>query len=127
MSIAYEPYELESIDFVGGQTRELGFNLYYLTSAKLFSLSGCTANFAVVNFINRKGTTILTKAMEVSLNAEGTVDNKLIVTLDAKDTVDLEGKYLYQITIKDADGSVEIPGQGSFYITNNINKVAITN
>jgi len=46
----------------------------------------------------------------------------LAVTLDPLDTVDLCGKYIYQITIKDINGNIEIPKQGILFITNNINK-----
>lgn len=44
------------------------------------------------------------------------------VTLSPIETVDLSGKYIYQIIIRDIDGDVEIPKQGILYITNNINK-----
>lgn len=44
------------------------------------------------------------------------------LTVDPLDTVDLCGKYIYQITIKDINGNIEIPKQGILFITNNINK-----
>ena len=44
------------------------------------------------------------------------------VTLDADDTMELTGKYIYQITVKDRDGMAEIPDQGIMMIANNINK-----
>ncbi len=48
--------------------------------------------------------------------------NKLRVTLESSETVSLEGKYIYQISIKENTGKVEVPSQGILYITNNINK-----
>ena len=34
----------------------------------------------------------------------------------------MSGKYIYQITIKDISGDVEVPKQGIFLVVNNINK-----
>lgn len=68
------------------------------------------------------GTPILTKPMEGAFNDEGTINNVLTVTLEPSETVGLNGKYIYQIQIRDIDGDVEIPKQGILYITNNINK-----
>lgn len=115
-------YTLPAIDFVGGETQDLAFNVYYYRGDKPFSLAGCTSNFSIVSFMNRTGEPILTKAMTVVRGKDGEFDNVLTVTLDAIDTVDLAGKYVYQIMIKDQNGDVEIPKQGALYITNNINK-----
>ena len=46
----------------------------------------------------------------------------MTVTLESLESVNLFGKYIYQITIQDRDGEVEIPSQGIMYITNNIDK-----
>lgn len=85
-------------------------------------MTGCTANFAIVSFTNKMGKPILTKSMEDIFNDEGTINNVLTVTLEPRETVDLYGKYIYQIQIKDVSGNVEIPKQGILYITNNINR-----
>ena len=53
---------------------------------------------------------------------EGAIQNILTVTLTPSDTVKLAGKYVYQITIKDVSGEVDIPNQGTIHIVNNINK-----
>jgi len=55
-------------------------------------------------------------------NDEVTADNVLTVTLTPTETVELFGKYIYQIIIRDIEGDVEIPKQGILYVTNNINK-----
>lgn len=60
--------------------------------------------------------------MESHFNDDVTAENVLAVTLDPLDTVDLCGKYIYQITIKDINGNIEIPKQGILFIINNINK-----
>lgn len=118
----YSPYILPTIDFVGGETQDLYFNVYFYKNKKPFSLSGCTSNFSIVSFTNKTGSPILTKEMDVIFNDAGTVNNVLSVTLEPAETVDLSGKYIYQIMIRDIDGDVEIPKQGILYITNNINR-----
>lgn len=118
----YTPYTLPTIDFVGGETQDLAFNIYFYANKRPYSLSGCTANFSIVSFRNRIGTPILTKEMGVAFNTEGTINNVLTVTLSPEETVDLFGKYIYEIQMRDIDGDVEIPKQGILYVTNNINK-----
>ncbi len=118
----FNPYTLPTIEFVGGETQDFMFKVYFYKNRRPFSLTGCTANFAIVSFTNKMGKPILTKPMEGVFNDEGTINNVLTVTLEPKETVDLCGKYIYQIQIKDISGNVEIPKQGILYITNNINR-----
>ena len=68
------------------------------------------------------GDPILTKTMEVSYDLEDDCDNILTVKILASETVDLFGKYIYQISMRDLGGDVEIPKQGILYISNNIDK-----
>ena len=64
----------------------------------------------------------MNKSMDVLENGDGSAFNILSVDLTPKETYELSGKYIYQITIRDVNGNVEIPKQGLMYITNNINK-----
>lgn len=50
------------------------------------------------------------------------ISNVLRVVLLPEETVDLVGKFIYQITIQDISGEIEIPDQGIIRIANNINK-----
>ena len=122
MQCSLSPYTLPTIDFVGGETQDFMFNTFFYKNRRQFSLTGCTANFAIVSFTNKMGKPILTKPMEAIFNDDGTINNVLIVTLEPEETVELCGKYIYQIQIRDIDGDVEIPKQGLLYITNNINR-----
>lgn len=122
MQCTLSPYTLPTIDFVGGETQDFMFNVFFYKNGRPFSLTGCTANFAIVSFTNKMGTPILTKPMEAIFNDAGTINNVLTVTLEPKETVELCGKYIYQIQIQDIDGDVEIPKQGLLYVTNNINR-----
>ena len=58
----------------------------------------------------------------MEIKTAGEVDNILAVTIDPKETVGMNGKYIYQIIIKDISGDVEVPKQGIFLVVNNINK-----
>lgn len=123
----YNPYTLPTLSFVGGETQSLLFNVYYSKNMEPFSMVGCISNFSVVNFTNKNGSPIIRKDMTVIENHDGTALNVLSVNLDPRDTYELHGKFIYQISIRDIDGNVEIPQQGIMYITNNINKSFINN
>ena len=113
----FNPYVLPTIEFVGGETQELLFNMYFYQGKKPFS---------IVSFNNKNGSPILRKDMTVLENQDGTSLNVLSVELTPEETYKLSGKYIYQISIKDVSGNIEIPKQGLMYIINNINKGFIT-
>ena len=121
------PYTLPTIEFVGGESQEFLFHAYFYNGKKPFGMTGCTSNFSIVDFRNKTGAPILTKTMGVREGYDGSSFNVLSVELTPVETYELSGKYIYQITIRDVDGNVEIPKQGLIYITNNINKVFIQN
>lgn len=113
-------YSLPELDFVGGSSEDLVFHVYYgKTNPKPFGLTGCTANFSIVNFVNKNGAPVVSKTMTVRMDEAETFYNILFVSLEPDDTVDLFGKFVYQITIKDIDNNVDIPQQGVIYIHNN--------
>ena len=122
MNCDYSPYSLPTIDFVGGSTQELVFHTFFSQNKKPFDLSSCTASFALINFVNKNGSPLIAKPMEVSKSedGDGTVTNVLRVVLLPEETVDLVGKFIYQITIQDISGEIEIPDQGIIRIANNI-------
>lgn len=116
-------YNLPEILFVGGETHDLLFHLFTQTG-HVFNAAGVSATFSVVGSVNRTGEPILSKPMDVIADDDG-IESILSVTLMPKETVDLFGKYIYQITIQDMSGETEIPSQGVLGITNNIDKKII--
>ena len=116
------PYVLPTMCFVGGETQEFAFYPYSCSGDKPFSLADCEARFSVVNFLNRGGAPLIIKEMTIRGNDGGEYGGSLYVKLDPTDTVNLNGKYIYQISIKDVNGDMEIPKQGIMYITENIDK-----
>lgn len=123
-----DPYTLPAIDFVGGSTQDFVFHCYFFANKRPHELSSCTANFSIINFVNKNGEPLVSKQMEVGADpiVDGEINNVLRVELTPSDTVNLPaGKYIYQITIRDASGSVDIPNQGIIHIINNINKAFV--
>ncbi len=119
-------YSLPELCFVGGSSEDLEFNLFYnKDDPEPFNVFGGEANFSIVNFLNKNSTPLVSKKMEINMNDEETHYNVLRVSLEPSDTVDLFGKFVYQITIKDIDGNVDIPHQGIINIHNNIDKVFV--
>ena len=115
----YEPYKLPAIDFVGGEQQDYKFYIYD-RNQEAFDLTGYTAEFAVQSYTNKNGTTLIRKSMTIATSYGMPV--LLTVSLTKSDTVNLYGKYIYQITIKDSEGKPLIPSQGTMYITNNIDR-----
>ena len=115
-------YALPTIEFVGGETQSLQFHTYIYSNGSPFDLQDTTRDFSVIHFSDKTGEPILSKSMDIAVDPASGVYNTLRVKLSAAETVNLSGKYIYQITIKDASGNTEIPKQGIMYITNNIHK-----
>ena len=119
----YKMYSLPEIRFVGGSSETMEFNMYYdEEKTKPFNLYGGEANFSIVNFINKNSTPPVSKKMEIGMNNAETCYNVVRVSLEPADTVDLFGKFVYQITLRDIEGNVDIPHQGIINIYNNIDK-----
>ena len=64
----YNPYELPTITFVGGETRDLAFHIYHYIGKRPYSLSECECTFSLVNFTTKGGKPILLYVCGQSLN-----------------------------------------------------------
>lgn len=111
----HDIYTLPEITMVGGQTETLQFRLF---DANGDPFSGASGNFAVVDFSDQEGDPVISKAVDISLGGS----NIASVDLAPSDTLELHGKYIYQLTLYDTSDNVEIPGQGIMQITHNINQ-----
>jgi len=121
----HDIYALPTVEFVGGSTQEFAFHAYFHQNNKPISLETCSAKFSILDYMNKGGTPLLSKDMKIVLSADGTIMNVLTVTLQPSETVNMHGKYIYQITISDIDGAVDIPKQGILRIIDNIDKKII--
>lgn len=115
-----DPYTLPTIDFIGGSTQEIECVVYAHDGIRPFDLTGCTAFFSLINYVNKAGSPLLYKEMQIEVGSNNTF-NSLRLQLSAVDTINLVGKYIYQISIHDSFGNVD-NRQGVMYINNNINR-----
>ena len=113
-------YALPEWDFVGGSSQDRIFTLMRESGLE-YDLPGATASLAVVEFVNPKGVPLLTKQVPVALNQSGTCCD-VAFSMSPADTIQMAGKYIYQITVKDINGNTSIPQRGYMYITENIDK-----
>lgn len=104
--IAPCPYTLPTVSLVGGTTTPLLFDLDYVPSMQ-------RADFAVINFIFKYGEPLITMPMTLA-------NGKLGVILPSNNTMKMWGKYIYQVTIQNADGTRKVL-QGLLYVHKNIN------
>jgi hypothetical protein len=117
-------YNLPTLDFVAGETQSFRFHL--LTSAgSPYDANACDVAFAIINYTNKTGIPLVAKNVPV-LAGEGGVPNVASVELLSEDTIYLYGRYVYQLSIRDAYGETEIPGLGIMNITKNIHQAFIT-
>lgn len=119
-----EIYTLPELTFVGGKTQELRFNLKD-NRGEPYNASGATVDFSVCNYSNKVGKPLFSITPVLFADKNGIADI-MDVSIPSNITADLYGKYIYQITIVDISGRVEIPNQGIMNITKNINKSFIS-
>lgn len=112
-------YTLPELTFVGGKTQELRFNLKD-KNGEPYNASGSTVNFSICDYSYKTGAPLLSLTPTLIADENGVAD-MLYITIAPEDTLNLFGKYIYQITIVDISGRVEIPNQGIMNITKNIN------
>lgn len=113
-------YTLPQVEFVGGSTQDFAFRCRHYATGSPMDMSGCQAEFSIIEYLDKHGDPLWSSHMTVrELNG---ICDELFISIPPEVTVDLWGKYIYQISIRDVDGVVEIPKQGIFYITNNIQK-----
>lgn len=117
-------YNLPKIQFVGGETQELCFRLKS-PSGRYYTAEGMTVNYAVRKYGKIDEPPVINKTAEITLEAN-TMHSVIEIRLDSNDTLALDGRYVYQITVAGDNGIIEIPGRGILEITRNINPDFLT-
>lgn len=106
-------------EFVGGVTQEYDFTLR-AENGYYYDIPGATASLAVSPFVNQ-AEPVFVKSGSIVANSAGA--NCIVrFLLDAGDTVNLHGKFIYQITVKNTDGTIAPPMRGRMFIIENIDK-----
>ena len=113
-------FTLPEINFVGGETQRLEFNLKD-ANGDVFDADGTTSNFAICSYSNKTDEPLLEYTPYLNVDSGG-VKSVLDVTIPKQDTKDLFGKFIYQLTVIDVTGASAIPNQGIMNISKNINK-----
>ena len=118
-------YTLPELTFVAGDVQELSFRLLERDKS-LYNANHCEGNFAICNYSNKIGTPLV--SIQPTFISGEEADYKYIfhVVIPTWDTIDLYGKYIYQLTIKDDTGRYEVPNHGIMNITRNINQPYFT-
>lgn len=114
--------ELPTISFVGGATEPLSFDFYHKLAGLPYDFTNSVCNFAISGYAVDFATPIISKEMTIGKSSVDGTNSVLSVVLDPADTVNLHGKYLYQISILGAGNEIDIPRQGIMYIARNINR-----
>lgn len=94
---------LPEYSMTAGESKHITIPIYN-TAKKQIDASGMTARFSISDFVNIATAPLVTKNCSV-IAQEGELMAVLFVALEPEDTVDIHGKYIYQITAKDFQGS----------------------
>ena len=105
-------------EFTGGETQEYEFTLR-AENGGYYDIPGASAHLAIAEFVNPQATVL---DVTGTLGKYNNYTCRVTFKLTPEDTVDLCGKYIYQITIKTKDGAVSVPQRGRMYIIQNIDK-----
>ena len=117
-------YSLPEWNFVGGETQKRTFTLYETGADERYNLEGATAEIVVVDFVNHRSAPSLRKEVVIQMDSEENYCEAVVV-LSPGDTLNLFGKFIYQITIKDSVGNVAAL-KGVMRISENINKTFVS-
>ena len=104
--------------FIGGNSEIKGFDLTK-PDGSLYNFQNGTCRLSIVDFINRSSAPSIIKTADITADKNG-VYNHVVFELLPQDTVDLYGKYLYQLSVRDDSGGISIVGQGIVRIKRNI-------
>lgn len=113
-------YVLPEWRFVGGETQTRIFTLYRMGGSVAYDIPNASIELSIVDFVHPKSTPTKLGVSEIQSDDDGVFCN-VSVKLSPRDTVNLSGKFIYQLSIKDGLGNVSI-SKGIMYISENIDK-----
>lgn len=114
--------DLPAYHMTAGSTKSFYIPIFN-PSGKRIDATGMTARFSISDYVNYNCTPFVTKNCSVVTQQSDPVA-ALFVELDAADTIDLYGKFIYQVTAKSADGDIG-PMRGILTISPNYDKEAV--
>ena len=90
----------------------------------IFSAEGCTIRLAIADWLYRSPT-LLKYTAEIKKDSNG-IYSIASVYIPGADTVDLNGAYVYQVSMRDAYGHLEPPVQGKMVISKSADPEFVT-
>lgn len=109
--------KLPDWDFVGGSTQSRTFQFTDLSGIE-YDMEDGVAYFAVQDYVNG-GSPVFTKQVSVTSSQDGNYC-AVTVSLDAAETADMSGRFVYQVTVQDSKNHIAIPFHGRMQIVKNI-------
>ena len=109
-------FKLPELNFIGGNYKEIPFVVEDLDNGGVMDLSNVKLIFSLTEYQQRNSDTPLL-SKELMLDPDNPTLAKLY--LDSADTINLKGRYIYQITVKAPNNKKE-HFQGSMTIDSNI-------
>ena len=113
-------YTLPEWKFIGGETQTRIFTLYKMGGSVAYDIPSASVELSIVDFVHPKSAPTSLGVTEIQRDDNGVFCN-VYVKLSPIDTVNLSGKFIYQLSIKDESGNVSIL-KGIMYISENIDK-----
>lgn len=110
-------YSLPEIHFIGGTTTEFSVSFADIVESASVATTSYKARLAVVNYSNKGGRPLLIKDLTID-----SASKNIAIKLSSDDTVNLGGKYIYQVTVYHTSGAPEYHKQGILLIGSNINR-----
>lgn len=120
-------FDLPTIELVGGSTEDLKWNLWHVPPGELdnkndpFNAKSCKVTFSAVSYSSKSSSPEICRDCDIEIDTRG-VMSIATITLAPEETKSLEGKFLYQLTVQDEKGEIEIVRQGVLFIWRNLNK-----
>lgn len=116
--------------FVGGETQTRGFR-FKDSNGTYLNLTDGMATLSVVKYMDEtqyKTADETPTLVYKTAIAEDNDGNMCLAafSIPSADTAELYGKFIYQITVRSADGAIGIPFRGHMYIVRNPHPYAIT-
>ena len=96
MSLCNPPFKLDEITIVGGDYQEILFHIHDDDNGGLMDIENLELKFAIIDYKNRYGTPLISRACEVSPDD----DTAFLLVLYPDDTKELADQYIYQVTVK---------------------------
>lgn len=110
---------LPEYHMTAGSTKEFYIPIF-TQSGEPIDASGMTARFAISDFVNQNCSPFVTKNCRV-VTQSGSTLAVLFVSLDAEETMNLYGKFIYQVTAQASTGEIG-PLRGILNISPNNDK-----